>query len=50
MDINEIEMMGVKITDLANKRKAIEHFKSMGINLWDPLIEDMDEYIALFCW
>jgi translation initiation factor 1 (eIF-1/SUI1) len=46
-EIDEIEMMGVKITDLENKRKAIAHFKSMGINLWDEMCKDMNEVIAM---
>jgi hypothetical protein len=47
LEIDEIEMMGVKITDLENKRKAIAHFKSMGINLWDEMCKDMNEVIAM---
>jgi len=47
MDINEIEMMGVTITDLESKRNTIKHFKSMGIDLWEGIEKDMDEVITM---
>jgi hypothetical protein len=47
MDINEIEMMGKKITDYENKRKIIVHFESMGIDLWEEAESDMKEFIAM---
>ncbi len=47
MDMSEIELMGVKITERENMRKTRDHFKSMGIDLWEELIKDMDEFIAM---
>jgi len=47
MDMVEIEMMGVKITERENMRKTRDHFKSMGIDLWEELIKDMDEVVAM---
>jgi hypothetical protein len=47
MDIDEIEMMGSAIISLEGKRNFITHFKSIGIDLWDELIKDMDEFIAM---
>lgn len=46
MDIIEIEMLGVKITERANKEKAVDHFESMGINLWKIMQEEMNEVLA----
>jgi hypothetical protein len=45
MDINEIEMMGKTITDYENKRNIIEHFKLMGVDLWDEVETDMQKFI-----
>jgi hypothetical protein len=45
MDINEIEMMGKTITDYENKRNIIEHFKLMGVDLWDEVETDMQKII-----
>ena len=47
MDMVEIEMMGVKITERENMRKTRDHFKSMGIDLWEELTKDMDEVVAM---
>ena len=47
MDMVEIEMMGVKITERENMRKTRDHFKSMGIDLWEELSKDMDEVVAM---
>jgi hypothetical protein len=47
MDIDEIEMMGKKITDYEGKRKIITHFQSIGINLWDESEKDINEFIAM---
>jgi len=47
MDIDEIEMMGKKITDRENKRNIIKHFESLGIDLWKEIEKDMDEFIAM---
>jgi hypothetical protein len=47
MDINEIEMMGKTITDYEGKRKIITHFQSLGIDLWDEVTKDMDEFVKM---
>lgn len=47
MDIDEIEMMGKKITDYEGKRKIITHFQSIGINLWDESEKDINELITM---
>jgi len=47
MEIDEIEIMGKKITDYENKRKIIVHFESMGIDLWEEAESDMKELIAM---
>ena len=47
MDINEIEMMGKKITDCENKRNIIKHFESIGINIWDEVEKDMNEFMDM---
>jgi hypothetical protein len=46
MEIHEIEMMGVKI-EYENKRKVLDHFRSLGIDLWDEIITDMKEHINM---
>lgn len=45
LEIDEIEMMGKKITDHESKRKIITHFESIGINLWDEVETDMQKFI-----
>jgi hypothetical protein len=47
MDIIEIEMMGVKITDRENKHNIIKHFESIGIDLWDEAEKDINGFIAM---
>jgi hypothetical protein len=47
MDINEIEMMGKTITDYENKRNIIEHFKLMGVDLWNEVETEMQEFIDM---
>lgn len=47
MDINEIEMMGKIITDRENKRNIIKHFESIGIDLWEEAVTDMQEFINM---
>jgi len=45
LEIDEIEMMGKKITDRENKRNIITHFQSIGINLWDEVETEMQKFI-----
>jgi hypothetical protein len=47
IDIEEIEMMGKKITDYEGKHKIIVHFQSLGIDLWDENITDVKKLIAM---
>jgi hypothetical protein len=47
LEIDEIEMMGKKITDRENKRNIIKHFESIGIDLWDVVVTDMQELIDM---
>ena len=45
LEIDEIEIMGKKITDHESKRNIIEHFKLMGVDLWDEVETDMQKFI-----
>ena len=47
LEIDEIEIMGKKITDHESKRKIITHFESIGIDLWEETEKDMNEFIAM---
>ena len=47
LEIDEIEMMGVTITDLESKRNTIKHFESVGINLWEEIGKDMNEFVDM---
>jgi hypothetical protein len=47
LEIDEIEMMGVTITDLESKRNTIKHFESVGIDLWEEIGKDMNEFVDM---
>ena len=47
LDIDEIEIMGKKITDHESKRNIIKHFESIGIDLWEETEKDMNEFITM---
>jgi hypothetical protein len=47
LEIDEIEMMGVTITDLESKRNTIKHFQSIGIDLWEGMEKDMNEFVDM---
>jgi hypothetical protein len=44
--IDEIILMGVTITGYKEQKATIEHFKNMGINLYDVMNKAFDEIIA----
>jgi hypothetical protein len=46
MDIDEIILMGVSIKTNEEKKKTIDHFKSMGINLYQIVDKELDEIVA----
>ena len=46
LDIDEIVLMGVSIKANEEKKKTIEHFKSMGINLYHIIGKELDEMVA----
>lgn len=46
MDIDEIVLMGVSIKTNEEKKKTIEHFKSMGINLYHIISKELEEIVA----
>lgn len=47
LEIDEIEMMGITITDLESKRNTIKHFQSIGIDLWEGIEKDMNEFVDM---
>lgn len=46
MDIEEIVLMGVAINKRDEMNKTLEHFRSMGINLYQVMQEELDEYFV----
>jgi len=46
MDIDEIILMGVSIKGYKEQKTTIEHFKNMGINLYDVIGEELDKMFA----
>jgi len=46
IEINEIILMGVSIKEYKEQKAAIEHFKNMGINLYDVMDKELDEIFA----
>jgi hypothetical protein len=48
MDIVEIEMFGEIITERKNREKVLDHFESMGIDLWHKMGEVLDQEIAAY--
>lgn len=47
VDIDKITLMGVEIEDYKGRKNCVEHFKTMGIDLWDIAIKELDELIAM---
>ena len=46
MDIDEIVLMGISIKTNEEKKKTIDHFKSMGISLYHVIDKELDEVLA----
>jgi hypothetical protein len=47
VDTEEIEFMGVKITDSKAQSETIKHFKTMGINLYEVMQEELEDMIRM---
>lgn len=46
MDMDEIVLMGVSIVGCKEQKATIDHFKNMGINLYDVMNKEMEEYVV----
>lgn len=47
VDTEEIEFMGVKITDSKAQSETIKHFKAMGIDLYEVMQNELEEIIHM---
>ena len=47
VDIQEIVLMGVTIIGYKEQKTTIEHFKSMGINLYDVMRKAFEEIVVM---
>ena len=47
VDTEEIEFMGVKITDSKAQHETIKHFKAMGIDFYEVMQNELEEIIHM---
>lgn len=47
VDMDEIVLMGISIKGYKEQKVIIEHFKSMGINLYDVMMKELQEYVNM---
>jgi len=47
VDMDEIVLMGISIKGYKEQKATIEHFKTMGINLYDVMVKELQEYVTM---
>jgi hypothetical protein len=47
VDMGEIVLMGISIKGYKEQKATIEHFKTMGINLYEVMLKELTEYVAM---
>jgi hypothetical protein len=47
VDTEEIEFMGVKITERKAQSETVKHFKAMGIDLYEVMQKELEEMVAM---